>query len=79
MNKKSTKEEQRLAGELFTSKAENARLDSTLLALDALLDVFLLQAHAQFKVGDTHATFNKQTIAAVEKELELLRSPLRIV
>jgi hypothetical protein len=32
------------------------------------LDAILQQANAQFKVGDTHATFNRQTIEAIFSE-----------
>jgi hypothetical protein len=32
------------------------------------LDAFLSQAKAQFAAGDKHATFNKQTVEAIESE-----------
>jgi hypothetical protein len=45
-----------------------ARLAHRLSRAVNKLDAITSQANAQFKAGDTHATFNKQFIAAIESE-----------
>jgi hypothetical protein len=43
------------------------------IAIDNL-DSIISQAEAQFKAGDTYATFNKQTIEAIKRSVDKLRN-----
>jgi hypothetical protein len=47
----------------FAEMKANARLIAAAPDLLAALEAVVDQAAAQFKAGDSHATFNKQTIA----------------
>ena len=67
MNKTFIGDCQTLLDSLPTLTGDNARVALRLSrALNRLEDV-ISQAEAQFKAGDRHATFNRQTIEALNK------------
>lgn len=47
---------------------DGARLAHRLSRALDKLEAIVSQADAQFKAGDTHATFNKQTIESIKSE-----------
>lgn len=62
-------ENNKLINSIPSCTGDMARLSHRLSETTNRLEALISQANAQFKVGDKHATFNKQTIEAAQRGL----------
>ena len=69
MEKTFIEETTELLNSLHSCSGDQARLAHRLSEALNRLQAVIDQANAQFKAGDKHATFNKQTIASINERL----------